>query len=196
MQRQGHRQNNLCNQFFQDSYMISTYALDENFILMGDGLPRTVQVKGHLEVLVKPPKKKKNKVLKWETELCPLVNAKTFGEADTGSWIYLEDNRSVDLYTLDGNTYTLDTDHEGQSYNGLGPIPDWLTKTKPEIEPKEPTIEEIHALRQAAYTYESDPLKLEAEYDALINNTEPDYTAWIAKVQEIKERYPLPNSDE
>lgn len=54
------------------------------------------------------------------------------------------------------------------------------------------TLEQLLSLRSAAYKAESDPLKLEAEYDALINNSAPDYSLWIAKVQEIKARYPLP----
>ncbi|GAB3469160.1 hypothetical protein GCM10027398_17720 [Azotobacter salinestris] len=63
--------------------------------------------------------------------------------------------------------------------------------------PPEPTVEQkrhaVLAQRSRAYRLESDPLKLEAEYDALIAGTEPDYSAWLAKVAEIKERYPLPN---
>lgn len=47
------------------------------------------------------------------------------------------------------------------------------------------------ALRSAAYRLESDPLKIEAEYDALITCTGPDYSLWVAKVAEIKNRYPL-----
>lgn len=49
-------------------------------------------------------------------------------------------------------------------------------------------------MRRAAYREESDPLKLEAEYDAMRNNIEPDYSAWMAKVEEIKSRYPLPEA--
>lgn len=36
------------------------------------------------------------------------------------------------------------------------------------------------------------PLRLEAEYDALKAGSEPDYRAWVAKIDEIKARYPLP----
>lgn len=54
------------------------------------------------------------------------------------------------------------------------------------------TIEQVQAKRQASYVAESDPLKNEAEYDAIIAGTEPDYTAWLAKVAEIKARLPLP----
>lgn len=46
--------------------------------------------------------------------------------------------------------------------------------------------------RSNAYKTESDPLKIEAEYDAMKNGTDPDYTKWMAKVAEIKARYPFP----
>ncbi|CRM72826.1 hypothetical protein [Pseudomonas sp. 25 R 14] len=48
------------------------------------------------------------------------------------------------------------------------------------------------ASRRAAYLSESDPLRLEADYDALSQGLEPDYTAWLASVAAIKARYPLP----
>ncbi|EPQ3733112.1 hypothetical protein MKF57_005971, partial [Pseudomonas aeruginosa] len=43
-----------------------------------------------------------------------------------------------------------------------------------------------------AYRTESDPLRLEAEFDAIAAGTEPDLAAWVAAVQAIKARYPLP----
>ena len=61
-----------------------------------------------------------------------------------------------------------------------------------EPEPVPLTLEQIQDLRRAAYVAESDPIKNEADYDALLNGTEPDYTAWIAAVEAIKARYPLP----
>ncbi|OTJ35640.1 hypothetical protein CAZ00_28120, partial [Pseudomonas aeruginosa] len=32
------------------------------------------------------------------------------------------------------------------------------------------------------------------EFDAIKAGTEPDYSAWVAKVEEIKARYPLPDA--
>lgn len=58
--------------------------------------------------------------------------------------------------------------------------------------PAPDTIEQVQAKRQAAYVAESDPLKNEAEYDAIIAGAEPDYADWLAKVAEIKARFPLP----
>ncbi|HHQ4280217.1 TPA: hypothetical protein ACSQK5_006097, partial [Pseudomonas aeruginosa] len=48
--------------------------------------------------------------------------------------------------------------------------------------------------RANAYRLESDPLKTEAEFDAIKAGTEPDYRTWVAKVEEIKARYPLPEA--
>ncbi|WP_426769566.1 hypothetical protein, partial [Pseudomonas aeruginosa] len=39
---------------------------------------------------------------------------------------------------------------------------------------------EANKKRQDAYRLESDPLRLEAEYDALKAGSEPDYRAWVA----------------
>lgn len=54
------------------------------------------------------------------------------------------------------------------------------------------TLDQVLSHRLSAYRAESDQMKLEAEYDALSDGAAPDYTAWLAKVREIKERYPLP----
>ena len=52
--------------------------------------------------------------------------------------------------------------------------------------------EAVMASRRAAYLSESDPLRLEADYDALSQRLEPDYSTWLASVAAIKARYPLP----
>ncbi|EIU2887137.1 hypothetical protein KUT41_30710 [Pseudomonas aeruginosa] len=52
--------------------------------------------------------------------------------------------------------------------------------------------EAIRAQRRQAYRTESDPLRLEAEFDAITAGTKPDLAAWVAAVQAIKARYPLP----
>ncbi|MDG4416462.1 hypothetical protein L5G04_23710 [Pseudomonas aeruginosa] len=53
-------------------------------------------------------------------------------------------------------------------------------------------LAEVQELRRQAYRTESDPLRLEAEFDAIADGTEPDLAAWVAAVQAIKARYPLP----
>ncbi|RTY64295.1 hypothetical protein [Pseudomonas veronii] len=57
-------------------------------------------------------------------------------------------------------------------------------------------LESARASRRAAYLSESDPLRLEADYDALSQGQEPDYAAWLASVAAIKARFPLPVSAE
>jgi hypothetical protein len=64
-----------------------------------------------------------------------------------------------------------------------------------EPEPVPLTLDQIQQLRRTAYVAESDPIKNEAEYDAMVNGTEPDYTAWLAAVAAIKARYPLPEPE-
>lgn len=63
-----------------------------------------------------------------------------------------------------------------------------------EVAPPAPvwTVEQVLRMRLEAYRVESDSLKLEAEHDALMAGIAPDYTAWLAKVEEIKLRYPKP----
>src|SRR5690554_1725575 len=82
--------------------------------------------------------------------------------------------------------FTLDKPEQGQVWDGQT----WVTPT-----PEPLTFEQVQALRRAAYVAESDPLKNEADYDALINGTEPDYTAWMTAVEAIKVRYPLPEPE-
>jgi hypothetical protein len=54
------------------------------------------------------------------------------------------------------------------------------------------TSDEIKALRLIAYREQSDNLKLDAEFTAISTGKTADYTAWLAKVAEIKALYPLP----
>lgn len=54
-------------------------------------------------------------------------------------------------------------------------------------EPHVPTQEEIQNLRKAAYAAESDPLYFKAQ------RGEATQEEWLAKVQEIKNRYPDPS---
>ena len=72
---------------------------------------------------------------------------------------------------------------------------DWSQLRTPEQQAAERLQAEYDAAavaRANAYRLESDPLKTEAEFDAIKAGTEPDYSAWVAKVEEIKARFPLP----
>lgn len=94
----------------------------------------------------------------------------------------------------DGRTFAYEADGSQDEF-----IPDHLIPMTPkEVEAHlnpplvPPTLEQIQKLRRAAYIAESDPIKNEADYDAILNGTEPDYTAWMTAVEAIKARYPLP----
>ncbi|MBW5465765.1 hypothetical protein GOY11_32015 [Pseudomonas aeruginosa] len=47
--------------------------------------------------------------------------------------------------------------------------------------------------RANAYRLESDPLTTDVDFDAIKAGVESDYSAWVAKVEEIQYRYPLPD---
>jgi hypothetical protein len=44
----------------------------------------------------------------------------------------------------------------------------------------------IRQQRASRYKTESDPMKIEAEYDAMVADAEPDYKKWVEVVQQIK----------
>ena len=94
--------------------------------------------------------------------------------------VEITDERHAELMAGQSNGKLIDFDEVGHPF---------LADPPP---PAPDTMEQVQAKRQAAYVAESDPLKNEAEYDAIIAGTEPDYTAWLAKVDEIKARLPLP----
>lgn len=56
------------------------------------------------------------------------------------------------------------------------------------------TLAQVLEKRQAAYAAESDPIKLEIEFEALKNGTAPDYRPWIEAVENIKTRLPKPET--
>ena len=69
-----------------------------------------------------------------------------------------------------------------------------ITAEQRHVDEERAALESVLASRRAAYLSESDPLRLEADYDALSRGLEPDYTAWLASVAAIKARFPLPVS--
>lgn len=96
----------------------------------------TVNKLGHLQIKSLPPSEAEDgEVWIWKTNLCPIVDL-DFGEPTSGTWELKEDNRKVKLYLEDGSEYTIDNDHDGDSYNGIGDIPDWLSKERPDPEPQ------------------------------------------------------------
>lgn len=70
-----------------------------------------------------------------------------------------------------------------------------VTVEQRQNEDRRAALEAVLASRRAAYLAESDPLRLEADYDALSQGLEPDYAAWLSSVAAIKARFPLPASE-
>lgn len=65
----------------------------------------------------------------WSTALNPVTD-EAWGDVGTGTWAVLADNRTTPLYlTADGSRYTIDQEVSGESFNGVGPVPVWLTTT-------------------------------------------------------------------
>ena len=67
-----------------------------------------------------------------------------------------------------------------------------LEKYENGIITKDEYTEIILVQRKSRYFSESDPLKIEAEYNSIIKDTDPDYTDWIAAVSQIKTDLPKP----
>ena len=66
----------------------------------------------------------------------------------------------------------------------------YVSPAKAAADVRDQALASVQAKRLLAYREESNPLK--AEFDAIKAGVEPDYGAWIAKVEEIKSRYPMP----
>ena len=83
--------------------------------------------KPHRAVLDPVPNIPPGKLALWETALNPISDA-DWGNPGTGQWVLKDDHRKSDLYqTGDGSKYELEQEIEGLSYDGIGPVPAWLT---------------------------------------------------------------------
>ena len=95
----------------------------------------------------------------------------------------IETDKTVQQLVDDGTIPTPDK----QKFDGKKFVP--LTMEE-QLEEGIITVEEynndIATKRAERYKLESDPLKIEAEYDAQIAGIKPDYTEWINAVQKIK----------
>ncbi|TFF13749.1 hypothetical protein EXW72_08205 [Pseudomonas sp. BCA14] len=67
-----------------------------------------------------------------------------------------------------------------------------VTVEKKRAEEYRTALETARSRRRAAYQVESDPIRLEIAYDALLKGVAPDFGPWVESVTAIKERYPLP----
>ena len=97
----------------------------------------------HGAVLVTTPEITDGNVAIWKTTLSKLDLE--FGKEGTGQWEVKQDNRKADLYH-GKEKYEIGSEVDGQSYDGIGDIPEWLS-----TEPTPDTPEEI-ALRAQQQT--------------------------------------------
>ena len=65
----------------------------------------------------------------------------------------------------------------------------YVSPAKAAADVRDQALASVQAKRLLAYREESNPLKTEAEFDAIKAGVEPDYGAWV---EEIKSRYPMP----
>lgn len=127
--------------------MQTVYQLDDQSLLLHE---REAPTKGHLQVLVAPPAVPAGHVARWVTALHPVVDTKTYGDPGTGAWEAIEDHRKDQLWIDHGKPYTLGKDVGGQSYDGLGPVPEWLYAEEPPA--PEPTLAELRETKLQAAT--------------------------------------------
>lgn len=96
--------------------------------------------------------------------------------------------------TNTNNVYAYAAD--GSQDHAIRPGLELMTKDEVQAHMNPPpvplTLEQVQGMRRRAYAAESDPLKNEADYDSLVSGAAPDYAAWMAAVEAIKARYPLP----
>lgn len=112
------------------------------------------------------------------TEIEPPESKEGFARIfNMGMWEFITDKRGTKYWLEDGSEYLHDV---------LGDIPSNALTTKPE--PTPPTAEQIQeavtAARAAAYVKESDPLFFKYQRGEVLKED------WLAKVAEIKARYP------
>lgn len=83
------------------------------------------QVPGNC-ILVLAPECEENERPKWVTELNKM--AFNFGHPGTGAWEIMPYYRQTALYRTDnGEKYDIDSEVDGNQYDGIGPVPTWLT---------------------------------------------------------------------
>lgn len=129
------------------------------------------QEKGFGDVAVAPPGSiPVGKVALWVSRLEKLDIQ--FGDEGTGEWQLVDDNRQSTLYTPDG-PYTLGESYFGQTYDGLGVLPTWLSvEPGPEVEP---SLEQLREQQLAVVNagFERAVLELTAGYPATERLTWP-----------------------
>lgn len=96
-------------------------------------------------VFVPPPDVTSGFVAVWETSLSRQTD-RSFGKEGTGQWELKEDHRKDELY-FGKEKYEIGEEKEGKKYNGIGEIPEWLSKTLPPPSPEEILEQQIQEER-------------------------------------------------
>ncbi|WP_341666893.1 hypothetical protein [Alcaligenes sp. SDU_A2] len=138
--------------------------------------------KGFGDVIVRPPSEvPAGQVLRWASSVD--INAVEYGDPGTGVWERVDDHRQTSLYTSDG-LYTVGSEHKGQTYNGLGPVPAWLSVEAPPV--AEPTLVQLQAMQLAQINaaFEQAAIELTSGYPEAERLTWPEQRtealAWAA----------------
>lgn len=105
-------------------------------------------------------------------------NLNSFFDTDPGDGYQITAERHAELLAGQGEGKTIAYQRDGKPY----------LKSPPEITPEQ-QVTIIQANRQRAYEQESDPLYMEWQFD----QTADSESAWRSKVEEIKQRYPMPD---
>ena len=116
------------------------FQTDESGLLTGQ---TQYPVKGYGDVAVTPPAVPAGHAARWISTV--ERGALDYGEPGTGEWTVLEDHRKDTLWIARGQPYTIGDDHGGQSYDGIGPLPAWLSATEPPA--PEPTPAELRTAK-------------------------------------------------
>lgn len=162
--------------------MLTVFQTDDLGLLQGGA--RQEHGKSHRQVLVAPPAVPAGHVARWFSALHPVADTQTYGDAGTGAWEVVEDHRKDTLWLERGKSYPLGADHQGQSYDGLGPVPAWLLADEPPA--PAPTLAEAQAaqLGQINRDFEAAAKALTAGYPEAERLTWPmqqaEAMAWAA----------------
>lgn len=100
--------------------LVQCHQVDDHGVYM---FTRERRSYGFRHVAVAPPAIPEGKLARWESPVDPTTSVEY---SSVGAWVVTSDNRKIDLYT-DAGKYVLGSEYQGQSFDGIGEIPSWLT---------------------------------------------------------------------
>lgn len=85
-----------------------------------------------------------------DTETLPPVVQEGFAARFVdGEWVVVEDHRRNKLFLYDGRVYQIDDEVNGQRYDGLGPLPAWLSVVEPPPALEEQRMRKLYEIDNA-----------------------------------------------